>query len=286
VAGFWNRTNAYRRIGFQTYWSVEDFDLDDMNGEFLSDESLYRQVLEKIEPAFKTGTPIFNYVLTYMGHVNYPLNEKRPHIIKMETKYSDLRAYANTVYYKSKELADFIAALQRIDPDGLIVAFGDHAPFLGPNHGAYRESNVLVQKMSDWTPEMLTCAYSTPLLIIDGRKGPVRAGILPLYRLPSLVLSLMGVEDKGILDFTFQPRNYKVRPLTGRQLVLDQGSHPMAFSLDETEKLPEEVRQWRQQMLTLSEDLFVGRQYSLAISPQAPMLTHHTKEEPQALPSL
>ena len=48
VAGFWNRVNAYRRIGFRTYWSDRDFVLDDLNGEFLSDSSLYRQTMAKI----------------------------------------------------------------------------------------------------------------------------------------------------------------------------------------------------------------------------------------------
>ncbi|MBU1139241.1 MAG: hypothetical protein KKA76_09710 [Proteobacteria bacterium] len=44
---FWNRTNAYRRMGFKAYWSIKDFNLDDMNYKFLSDASLYRQVVKK-----------------------------------------------------------------------------------------------------------------------------------------------------------------------------------------------------------------------------------------------
>ena len=78
AAPFWNRINAYRRIGFETYWSDRDFVLDDMNREFLSDASLYRQVLEKIEPYLGGERPIFNYVLTYFGHLDYPLNAQRP----------------------------------------------------------------------------------------------------------------------------------------------------------------------------------------------------------------
>ena len=35
VPVFWNRINAYRRMGFQTYWSKQDVQLDDMNREFL-----------------------------------------------------------------------------------------------------------------------------------------------------------------------------------------------------------------------------------------------------------
>ena len=34
---FWNRVNAYKRVGFETYWSEGDFNLDDINREFLGD---------------------------------------------------------------------------------------------------------------------------------------------------------------------------------------------------------------------------------------------------------
>lgn len=266
VAGFWNRTNAYRRLGFQTYWSMNHFDLDDMNREFLSDASLYRQVLAKIEPNLQAGKPIFNYVVTYTGHYDYPLNDKRPSIIRSKSNYPDVEAYANTIYYKSKELADMIATLRHRDPDAIIVAFGDHAPFLGPNHAGYEESGLLENEISDWTAKMLKTAYTTPLLIIDGRKGPVKAGTLPLYRLPALILSLLGIESKGMLDYTLQPPESSIRPLPGRQLVLDRNGNPMVFDTDKTAETPDALQQWMQQMVTLSDDLFFGEQYSLAIT--------------------
>ena len=172
--------------------------------------------------------------------------------------------YINNVYYKSKELADYIAAIQERDPDGIIVAFGDHGPFLGPNFAGFRESQLLMNKMSDWTPEMLKTAYTTPLLIIDGRNGPVKTGIIPLYRLPSLLFSLMGIKEKGMLDYTLQPHDFKIRPLPGRQLVLDRHDRPFAFNLDNIDRTPVNVHQWMLQIATLSKDLFVGRQYSIA----------------------
>jgi phosphoglycerol transferase MdoB-like AlkP superfamily enzyme len=264
VAGFWNRTNAYRRLGFQIYWSKNHFDLDDMNADQLSDESLYRQVLKKIDPMLKAGKPLLNYVVTFSGHIPFILNDRRPHIIKTESKLEVVTNYINNVYYKSKELAEYIAAIQERDPDGIIVAFGDHGPFLGPNFAGFRESQLLMNKMSDWTPEMLKTAYATPLLIIDGRNGPVKAGIMPLYRLPSLLFSLMGIKEKGMLDYTLQLHDFKIRPLPGRQLVLDHHDQPFAFNSDEIDRTPVDVHQWMLQIATLSKDLFVGRQYSIA----------------------
>jgi phosphoglycerol transferase MdoB-like AlkP superfamily enzyme len=290
VAGFWNRTNAYRRIGFQTYWSIGHFDPDDMNNGQLSDESLYLQVLKKIDPILKSGKPLLNYIVTYTGHIPYILNERRPHVIQSESKLEVVKNYANTVYYKSKELADFINAIRKRDPDSIIVAFGDHGPFLGPNFAGFRESQLLMNKMSDWTPEMLKTAYTTPLLIINGRQGPVNVGNIPLYRLPSLLFSMMGIKGKGILDYSLQPHNFKIRPLPGRQLVLDHHDHPFAFNSDDTEKAPDEIYQWMHQMATLSKDLFLGRQHSLTSLPnlpdQKPMLTHHLRKKTHPVPNL
>ena len=86
VPVFWNRTNAYRNIGFQTYWSIQDFALDDMNREFLSDASLYRQVMEKISGSLDTKQPILDYIVTYFGHWNYPLSESRPNQGKLSIR--------------------------------------------------------------------------------------------------------------------------------------------------------------------------------------------------------
>jgi len=126
VPVFWNRVNAYQRMGFQTYWAKQDFALDDMNREFLADSSLYRQVLEKLGPTLDAGQPVLNYIVTYFGHWNYPLSASRPSKITSKSAVEEVTTYANTIHYKSRELMAFLEALQRRDPDGLIVLFGDH----------------------------------------------------------------------------------------------------------------------------------------------------------------
>ena len=55
---FWNRVNVYRRIGFDTYWALPDFEQDDMNRNFLGDSSLYRQMLEKLDTRLTGDEPL------------------------------------------------------------------------------------------------------------------------------------------------------------------------------------------------------------------------------------
>lgn len=263
AAPFWNRINAYHRVGFEQYWSARDFVLDDMNGEFLGDASLYRQVLERIGPQFDGAQPVFNYVLTYFGHLDYPLNERRPERITTTDDNPLVRAYANTVYYKSRELMAFLGELRRRDPDAIVVLFGDHLPSLGWNHGGYVESGLLAPDRAEFDDEMFRTLVATPLVVIDGRRGPLRTGDLPIYALPALILDLLGDGRDTMLRFTARSNDVvRVRPLPGmhfavegRQLTVCRGG----------ERLPgcEPSTAWVEAVDILKRDLFSGAQHAL-----------------------
>jgi hypothetical protein len=225
AAPFWNRINAYRRVGFDHYWSDRDFVLDDMNGEFLGDASLYRQVLERVGPVLDGAQPVFNYVLTYFGHLDYPLNSLRPPVIEAKSDNALVQAYANTVHYKSRELMAFLEELRKRDPDAVIVLFGDHLPSLGWNHGGYVESGLLAADRSQFDDEMFRTLVATPLVVIDGRRGPVKTGDLPIYALPALILDLLGDERDSMLRFAARADDaLRVRPLPGVHFTLDDRS--------------------------------------------------------------
>ena len=260
VPVFWNRVNAYHRVGFQTYWSEKDFDLDDINREFLGDSSLYRQVLSKISDTLNSQQPILDYIVTYFGHWDYPLNENRPALITSNSKVEEVTAYANTTFYKSQEFVDFIKNLQAKDPNGIIVAFGDHLPFLGENFAGYVESNFLTKERGDFSDAMFKSYVSTPLLIIDGKKGAVEVGSLPLYQVPKLILNLLHFNQKTIMDFTAQPENTVIRPLTG--LHFDQSKDGKLSVCKAPPYSPEceQSLKWLKAVETVSNDLFIGKQ--------------------------
>ncbi|WP_020161127.1 LTA synthase family protein [Methylobacter marinus] len=262
VPVFWNRVNAYRRIGFQTYWSLQDFVKDDMNREFLSDVSLYRQVMEKIQPALDAHQPILDYIVTYFGHWNYPLSESRPNKITSPSPVEEVSGYANTVYYKSREMMDFINEMRKRDPDGIIVLFGDHLPFLGENFAGYVDSGVLAANRSDFTAEMFKFYVSTPMLIIDGKRGPIKFGSMPLYQVPKMILNLLNFNEPTIMDYTDSMPDMRVRPLPGLHFNLTGDQ-----KVDLCKEPPYSAgcrasARWLHDVLTVSNDLFMGRQFT------------------------
>ena len=275
AAAFWNRVNAYDRSGFNLYWSAKDFSQDDMNGEFLSDSSLYRQVLTKIEPLIETHTPTFNYILTFFGHLEYPLNAARPPVVKARAADTDpvVERYANTVYYKSRELMAFLKELRQKDQDAVIVMFGDHLPFLGGKLEPYARSGVLARDRAAFDDRMFRDQYSTPLIVIDGRNGPVKLGSVPLYRIPSVVLSLLGEPEPSVMDLTRMPRGLVVRPLPGMNVVLTpEGTVSACRGLPGDAEICAEAKDWLSSVTTVAADLFWGKQHVLRddLVPAAP----------------
>lgn len=264
---FWNRKNAYRRVGFAEYRAKEGFLLDDMNGEFLSDSSLYRQVLEQID-AQEEARPVFNYILTFFGHLEFPLNAARSRVVEVARDAAGnhdewLERYANTVYWKSREFMEFLAQLRARDPEGIVVVFGDHLPFLGANFASYVASGALAPDRSQFADEMFVTQFATPVIVIDGRNGVVDLGTMPLYHLPSVVKKLAGVTAPAPMDVTAGSAGAMVRPLPGLQVVLDEGSVDVCRGEQRDAASCGAVAAWVEAVDTLAADLFTGDRHLL-----------------------
>jgi hypothetical protein len=264
VPVFWNRNNAYRRLGFDTFWSKGAFELDDMNRNYLADESLYRQVFDKLSTRPEAARPLFNYILTIFGHWDYPLNAARPPVVESASSVPLVGAYANTVWYKSREFMQMLSDLRARDPDALIVAFGDHRPMLGVKYAGYVESGLLNRSRSDFTPVMYERSVTTPLLIIDGRNGPLDVGTIPLYVLPGVVLRLLGYRDPTIMDLAASPPpGLRVRPLPGLHLNVTPGRVVEQCVAPYVSPSCVESGRWLAQLRVVAADLFVGKQFLL-----------------------
>lgn len=264
-AAFWNRVNSYNRIGFDEYWSKNDFQLDDMNREFLSDKSLYRQVWQKLEKNRENPQPLLMYIVTFFGHLDYPLSKSRPKVITTVSKNSMLEGYVNQIHYKSNELMDFVELLQKEDPQALIVMFGDHLPFLGAHHDGFVQEGLFPRNKGEFDAQMFKAYVTTPLIIIDGKKGPVSVGSLPMYHLPARILSLLGDEHDSPLHLAAHPDLAAIRPLAGLTLHLPVDAPPLLCrqGLVNEDQRCNELLDTTAKFTTLRDDIFTGMQFSM-----------------------
>ncbi len=267
VPDFWNRSHAYRRIGFEHYLARPDLVLDDMNGPDLADASLYRQALEHTRP-WTAGHPVMTYVMTITGHWPYPLNtKKRPIIVHATSRVREVEAYANSVYYSSRDLDRFIERVRAHDPDALIVALGDHLPVLGAKLAAYRESGLLPSAWTgDFTSEDARHLYSVPLLLVDGRRGPVRVGTVAQYDIPRLVLPRLGVEPPEWMRLMAPPHGWRVRTHSSAALILEPGGSEVICRSPRDAPECAEAAAWLDAVKVVALDLVAGRRYTLRLT--------------------
>jgi phosphoglycerol transferase MdoB-like AlkP superfamily enzyme len=260
--GLWNRGDAFSFIGFQRFYDADNFDPSDRNGEFMADAELFQQVDALLQKEAHPG-PRFLFISTDSGHYPFGLNAaKRPALIASDYPDPLVTAYANAVYYDTAELADYIGRLRTRDPDALIAAFGDHLPVLDNSFGAYAKSKLFSGHEEDFDAAMLEAHQATPLLVIDGRRGPVKLGHLSLFELPRLLLGLLGMGQRTELDVFTPPVGLHPRLRDGRLLsVPDQGQAQVctpAFRGEACRRL----QAWYADMPLLRADILTGSDYT------------------------
>lgn len=273
-ASFWNRANVYRRIGFETFWSAEALEFAaEEKRNFMTDLHLFQQVRDRLA-ATADGRPVFNFLLTIEGHWDYATHASRQSGIRSSSSIADVGRFANVMHFKSRDLMEIIGTLQRDDPDALIVAFGDHLPLLGRGFEAYAESGLLPATYDQFTKKDFDFSARTPLVVIDGRRGPLDLGILPMYRVPRLIARLAGVQAPTIFDLTPVPRTATPRPLPEGMIAYVDGK-PFELCRSEPPSAPcAAALDWVRDAKLLDRDVFRGDQHALKLLGAANPLAH------------
>lgn len=259
--GLWNRGTAFRLLGFERLYDADDLDETERNGAFMADAPLFDQVDALVAKESHPG-PRLVYISTDSGHYPFDVDPvRRPPLIRSDSKDPLLNSYANAVRYDSAELADYIARIRARDPDAVILAFGDHLPVLGMGLQDYIRSGFISRQEQDVTAQMLEASQSTPLLLIDGRRGPLTLGHVSLFELPRLVLSLLGVKQPVLADAFMPPDSLHARPIGGRLLQVTEGGASFCSSGPILPGCADTLR-WSDDMQVLRTDLLTGADYT------------------------
>jgi hypothetical protein len=256
---FFNRQRTYPKIGFQRFYSMSSFKGDDVDGVRLADSSLYRQAAKLLER--ERRPPYFAFILTFASHDPYVLNrQRRPSFIRSEPDNELVRGYANRIRYTTKETYDFVEQTVAVDPDALIVVVGDHVPPLGYENYGRRDlfdvKEVRPTLKENTTPQM----FEPPLIVLNGRAGPVRLGQVNMHELPSIILKLLGVEQNSWFDDFTPPGAYRVFTAFDAQMIWrPDGTVRQCTAAD-----PDcgQFRRWKETVRPLVADILFGGQYA------------------------
>jgi lipoteichoic acid synthase len=183
-AGFWNRTNMYNSLGFQSYESDKDFVIDDIQGIGLSDESFFMQSVQKMKSYNK---PFYTFLITLSSHFPYKDDkDKIKDILDVGSFEGKLMGdYLKSVKYTDEAVGKFIAELKKegLWENSVVVFYGDHSaiPFEKSS-----EIGELLYNKSELTPlEWITLQKVVGMIHFPGGEifghMEIAAGQIDLY---------------------------------------------------------------------------------------------------------
>lgn len=139
--GFWNRTEAFKELGFDKFISIGDFPPDDdsTDGKYMSDKAFTDEVLRQLPDS---GPPRFVLGISIEAHGPYDqdfgIDTQARDAIPVPKGITDpeakreLQNYIYHMQHADQQLGRLVDTLAKRNRRTLIVFFGDHLPALVP----------------------------------------------------------------------------------------------------------------------------------------------------------
>ncbi|WP_168735564.1 LTA synthase family protein [Cohnella fermenti] len=194
---FWNRNVTHKSYGFEKSLFINELTVDEVVGWGLSDESLFRQVTNKLQEYEK---PFYAYLITLSNHSPYDRIPDQYQTLNVgELEGTTLGNYLQGAHYADYAIGKLIEDLKAKDlyENTVLVVFGDHDSGIAPReivestHVAYNP-NYNLETSLDQIPLII---HSSGL---QGREVTDVAGQIDIA--PTL-LNLLGIDDEDALFF-------------------------------------------------------------------------------------
>ena len=144
---YWNRNIMHETLGYQKLYAKNEYEIDEVIGLGLSDESFLRQSVEKLKEIYATKQPFYGTVITLSNHTpfndvdkydEFPVDIKEKVInpetgLEEEVSYpymedTKLGNYFKSAHYADVRLGMFIDMLEQegLLENTVLVIYGDH----------------------------------------------------------------------------------------------------------------------------------------------------------------
>lgn len=208
----YSRNRAYPAMGFDEFYSQDDFDDPEKHGAYIDDVETAKKLIELYEQATADGGNVFLHTVTMQNHIpndpqeyaeEYKVNAELPgmpqyYVNSLESVATGLRDADRAIGL----LCDYFAGCDR---DVVILFFGDHQTAIGDQNGRELLDELeSFQALSE--EEQLKAKHNAPYLMWANfeAKEAESAGAMPPYQLLATMLSRYDVLRPAWFDFLAQ----------------------------------------------------------------------------------
>lgn len=143
---FWNRDVMHKKLGYDTFYSKNSYEIDEVIGLGLSDKSFFRQSVEKIKNINEKGQPYYGTLLMLTNHTPFSDTDKYgefavdlKEVVTLENgekqtvsypymEGTKLGNYFKSAHYADEALGEFLVALEEngLMENTVLMLYGDH----------------------------------------------------------------------------------------------------------------------------------------------------------------
>jgi phosphoglycerol transferase MdoB-like AlkP superfamily enzyme len=134
---FWNRKNAFRAMGFDAFYSKEDFPANvKKDGLYISDEAMTSKIINILDDASK---PTFLMAISIEAHGPYGSSRVANEAVKKkipvptswpEPAVNEYQSYAYHIHHADRQLGRLWNYLEARNTPFVLIFYGDHLPGL------------------------------------------------------------------------------------------------------------------------------------------------------------
>lgn len=192
---FWNRNAMYPLLGYDDFFTIKDYRLDEKVGWSLGDNSFLAQTSERLEA---TDAPFFAKVVTITSHHPYDLPTLDPDLDVGTLDDTQLGDYLRSIHYTDAALGNFLEWFDSspLAENTILAVYGDH------DAGIYDDELLDQFAPTGTTLDSDTQRRSVPLLIdlpgidYDGTTVSSPAGQIDVA---PMLAHLLGVTPPGAM---------------------------------------------------------------------------------------
>ncbi len=163
----YRRNIVYPQIGFDTYYTRDDFEDPEYIRSYISDRTVAERIISEFAQRSDSDQPFFCYNVTVQNHGGYTASNSNSKgvddsikVIDSDVDRTKTELYVNLIRSSDEMFRSLVQYFKTVDEPVAILMFGDHQPSLGDT--TYEH---LIGREEDCTTEELMEKYKVPFVL-------------------------------------------------------------------------------------------------------------------------
>ena len=127
----WMRSTVYPAMGFDAFYTLDDFPQNQLFRGYVSDREMYEQIIA-LHQAHPQDKPLFLFGITMQNHGGYTYEgldfQNTIHLQGYAGAYPEAEQYLSSIHESDRAVEYLLEYYQSNNRDVIIVFFGDHQP--------------------------------------------------------------------------------------------------------------------------------------------------------------